>query len=827
MFDFSISKLVPLLLLVSLVESQTLVAQDTAPDAPQTVDATVDEFKPFNAVAIGAWSGNDDIGIVVGESVFVLNMNDDEALVVDEWGNRLWVPAEAVVAIQNAEPEIDKRLKAAPTSADLLYARSVLAYKKNQYDLALEYSDKLIQHHPRYIHAFISRSQILTAMQRYKDAIVACDKQIANNPDSSTAYVNRGLSYDELGNTEQARKDYQRAIEIDGSLMAKNNLAAILINEEKFVEAIDFLTEVLEEKSSDLLLRTRGKAYEASGDVTNAREDFDEAIELNPGNPENYLRRARFLLRRDTDQAISDFQDALRLSPYGPKIHTDLGAAYAIKQDYESAAKHLARALEAAPQNGLANANMAWVQMELGNPNEALAFANAATKHAPDLLLGHTNRAVILHSLERYEEEIESLSAAIKLAPEDVAKVNSRGIAYLSANQPNKAIDDFKHCVSEDPENSSYCSNLGQAHADAGHANESMRLLGKAIEMNPEDDFAYYRRGVLQRERGKPAGAIDDFQVVVKLDPQYRDAWFQLALAHQDLDQNAEARDAYTKALEIEPNHVGTLINRANTFLALGKNELALQDASQALDLEPLDGNATFNLGLALFRLDRSAEAALQFSILVGAGQASDRVFTYRGDCYRDIGEYEKAISDYTNSIKIDPEFAPLYDSRARCFGRLEQFEKAITDYTKALELDPSFSKSRYQRAHLYRQTGQHAIATTEYERLHKAEPDSLNAMLNLAAMLASANDEASRDPKRALELATKACEATKRGGTLPLAVLAIAEGANGNFAAAKNAGNECLELARKGNQSVPEFLTPAMVQFDQGKPWYFAKESE
>merc|ERR1719461_1455570 len=58
------------------------------------------------------------------------------------------------------------------------------------------------------------------------------------------------------------------------------------------------------------------------------------------------------------------------------------------------------------------------------------------------------------------------------------------------------------------------------------------------------------------------------------------------------------------------------------------------------------------------------------------------------------VGEYEKAIEQYSLAIEIDPKNERLYSNRAAAYISLENWQAAIADAETAIELNPDFAKA-------------------------------------------------------------------------------------------------------------------------------------
>ena len=61
--------------------------------------------------------------------------------------------------------------------------------------------------------------------------------------------------------------------------------------------------------------------------------------------------------------------------------------------------------------------------------------------------------------------------------------------------------------------------------------------------------------------------------------------------------------------------------------------------------------------------------------------------YNNRGNTYDSMGDYEKAIEDYTQAIQINPGEALYYQNRAKTYRKLGDAEKAEADEQKAKEI--------------------------------------------------------------------------------------------------------------------------------------------
>lgn len=78
-----------------------------------------------------------------------------------------------------------------------------------------------------------------------------------------------------------------------------------------------------------------------------------------------------------------------------------------------------------------------------------------------------------------------------------------------------------------------------------------------------------------------------------------------------------------------------------------------------------------------------------------------------RGYCYRRLNRNGKAFESFTKTIERNPDYAPAYYGRGRCNTEFGRYEEAVADFTRALDLQPDFTEALLRRAALYRVLGQ------------------------------------------------------------------------------------------------------------------------
>ena len=154
----------------------------------------------------------------------------------------------------------------------------------------------------------------------------------------------------------------------------------------------------------------------------------------------------------------------------------------------------------------------------------------------------------------------------------------------------------------------------------------------KALELNPFLTDAWEARGVARQNLGKDRDAIDDYKHALELIPRNRQIMFNLAIAQQQTKDYDDADSTYRELLRYYPNFDNGYLGRARLKLAQTDTAAASADIAKALELNRRSLNAYI----------MKADIAI--------------------NSHRD---FESALADMNEAIKLQPRFAGLYINRA------------------------------------------------------------------------------------------------------------------------------------------------------------------
>lgn len=117
-----------------------------------------------------------------------------------------------------------------------------------------------------------------------------------------------------------------------------------------------------------------------------------------------------------------------------------------------------------------------------------------------------------------------------------------------------------------------------------------------------------------------------------------------------------------------------------------------------------------------------------------------------RGNSHLAKGEFDKAIANFSEVIRLDPKNEFAYCNRGSLYGRLGELDKSIADLTEAIKLNPKQAIAYFGLGHSHVEKGELDKALADYTRAIKLD-SKLESVFSVLA-IAFANRAISYDEK-------------------------------------------------------------------------------
>ncbi|HEY4011283.1 MAG TPA: tetratricopeptide repeat protein [Acidobacteriaceae bacterium] len=299
-------------------------------------------------------------------------------------------------------------------------------------------------------------------MSTVGSGLMCAQQPVLSDPNSATtvsagplADVQAMLDAGRFREAEGALRVYLRDNDLSGTAHAM--LAYALLRENKPADSLKEYTRTAAiETPSAQMLEHVGQDYVLLGDWADADKWTLRAVQMDPADADAWysLGRIRYSEQRFSD-ALSCFQQVLKLSPKSAKAENNLGLAYEAMNQTDAAVEAYRRAIE----------------LQKEGPHDQLS-------EQPLLNLG----IVLLHRGELGEAE-PLLTQAAALAPKDARIHEQLGHLYMQKADYVAAQRELKQACELDPKNSGLHFLLGQAYRHLGRQQDAQAEFAVSAQL--------------------------------------------------------------------------------------------------------------------------------------------------------------------------------------------------------------------------------------------------------------------------------------------------------------------------------------------------------
>lgn len=608
----------------------------------------------------------------------------------------------------------------------------------NQYTEAIK-SFRLVEkskdykpHVPYYI------AQIYFAQHDYDELIKYAEPKLTDKSLRNWKEMNQlvGQAYFEQGDYKKALPYLEKFAEGSSRMRVEEfyQLAYTQYQLGQYDKAAKNFAELNQENTAlgQMALYYLGDSKLKSKDKTGARNAFGAASKMNFDKDvqENALinyAKLSYELRYDKE-ALTALQSIKSGSKYYTDAQTLMSQLFLSTRNYDQAIATLEAMPTKTPQLKEAYQQVLYLSgvqhYKAGRMEQAKAMLDKSVSNSVDSkfkALALYWLGDIAHQNKDYNRSIDYLNQFLGLAknlkdlPEESSVYTAnylQGYNHLKKEGFATAQGYFQDAVSGIKRNRSFIKNkqvkdgvLGDATLRAGDClfkrnqyKDAIKFYDEAVNAKyPGYEYALFQKAIIEGLRGNTTEkiiALEDLINKHKSSPYADDAMFQLGVTYQEIKQSSKATDAFKRLVAEYPN--SEMVNSALLRLGLvaynaGNMEGAINYYKQVFTHNPNkeEGDAALAALREIYIKDLgdpdSFNAFLETvpGYKIDNSQKDENAFAAAEAAY-EKGNYERAITDYTDYIKKYPNginILEAYYHRGESYAVLKQYSKALGDY--------------------------------------------------------------------------------------------------------------------------------------------------
>ncbi|MDZ7373375.1 MAG: tetratricopeptide repeat protein [candidate division KSB1 bacterium] len=452
---------------------------------------------------------------------------------------------------------------------------------------------------------------------------------------------------------------------------------------------------------------------------------------------------AQTALRLETEgqyeAAAEYYRKAVRLVPYDPDLHNNLGACYYHVGKLDSAVTEFQEAIRLLPSYSPGYVNLANAYRLQKRLDLALQAAREALRIEPTEARAHTALGLVQEELGQIQEARKAYEVAVRLAPSDPVARWNLGRTYLRLGYLNPAIENLEQAVGGEGGNYKARYLLAVARLTKCDTRGALEELAWLEGRPPWRREAANLKGIAYWLQGSPENALGCFLEATEIAPHVPEFRYNAAAALVALGRVEGAQKQLEEALRIDPRCARALLGLGEIRERAGDRKAALRyyrEAAAADSLSFLPWQRLGRVWIDLGEVD-SGRAALERALgLWGKGKeggrlASGRVptvdewdfclgpeesrrqlaeaYLYLGKAYAALGNQKAADNALRRALQERPIYPEAYETLAevhRLFGRVSEAsrERALAYWARgvqAMERDSLTAALRWFRSAL------------------------------------------------------------------------------------------------------------------------------
>jgi tetratricopeptide (TPR) repeat protein len=620
----------------------------------------------------------------------------DEKLASAHWGL-----ARAYEGLQRFQETFEELRKTTELDKDNLDARVKLgnyyiAAAKGQPELVAEaerMAKEILQKDANHVEGHILLGSVFYAQNEREKAFAEINHAIELEPKRVESYLSLARFYIVINDRTKAEETFQRAISVNNSSgLAHTEYGKYLVQLNRQAEAEAELSKAVEVEPTNRASRfILASFYLVNKQLDKAEVSYKALAEMDKDKPEGRAVLADFYSSINRwDEAVSIYQEIVAKSPDFSQGHYRLGEIMLMRGDTQGAMAQADEVLKKDQKDRQALLLRARVRAQTGQTNDL----QAAVEDLKEVLVQEPNSRAGLYFMAQTNFNLGNIDQARAFAGD----LERNYPDYLPARLMQVQID----LAQGDAKGAQRLSSelIDRINQTAPDRQSSPQMLAEIRAK------AYLSRGSAELDLDNTAGARQDFMMARDIAP--RDTFPYISLAGVALAENKmdEAAGFYENALSIE----GTNFNALSGLIRLyaRKDEIAKAHAriDQVLSAYPTNASLHYLKAQAYGFERNSAQAEAELRKTLDLDPNYIAAYSALGALFINTNQQDRAIAEYQKIVERRPDNATAYTLIGMLDDSRQNYDAAADSYRKALGKDQNAVIAANNLAWLYAVNG-------------------------------------------------------------------------------------------------------------------------
>jgi tetratricopeptide (TPR) repeat protein len=191
-----------------------------------------------------------------------------------------------------------------------------------------------------------------------------------------------------------------------------------------------------------------------------------------------------------------------------------------------------------------------------------------------------------------------------------------------------------------------------------------------------------------------------------------------------------QAMAFFEDRIRAHPDEAFPHFMRAGLWMDRDELDRAVEDCTEIIEFEPT-ARSYVDRGNLRLRMHQPDKAIADFDQAIRLDPQATPAFTGRGDARQMKQEYDQAIADHSEAIRLSPDDVVARYSRGQTWAEKGDYDKAIADFNEALKLDPESVAALNGRGLVWHKKTEYDKAIADFDAALKLDPKSAAVYYN------------------------------------------------------------------------------------------------